>query len=918
MKFTIKKNSKFILNFAVVIFFVCYHLLSTILALPDILSAIVGTAAILMIPCLVGQCLLSLWNNNKQEPSNFDNITKVLLFWAVGAIFSFSLVNVVWAIGIRDLWVNIFIILILILIGAFIDSNSFALPNLSFKKKLATIVIFLGILIAGLSSTCFFRLYQPFPSYLTNEFSYFGRAVQLIDSSPQFQIAEKSSYVIFSVLLSLGSAVSNTNPVAIMWISAFAQSAIIASSMFLLTKLLFQRTVPALISSFLVMWVFGTGSTQNNPAIVTNDTIQFAFFLMALYAITLFLKKKTFSLNTKILPIIFFIPLIIILQRIAFGYENVLLTLIILVAITSLFVILRRQILFESKYSFSWLLLLIFILISILNPYMAPLYIFDIAVFVFLWKYLFAKGNNIGFLFAGIIIIGLVAFFILQHSQLLTFTDNFTLSKYLFGSTYDNVIGVNVSFSDKLGLFLAGNPPIIRIALIIGAFLLTIQSIITKNKTGIILVAMSAVTFIVFFFPESWFIRARHLIPFFVLVIGGGSATMITIFEKLFTMPASNFKRLGRSPKCISILLTVIIFVPVLYESTVPFRTLLDPWIISDEQFITFEPYEYTANEWLRQNLSLNERNNLLILSDPYTINLMTAMSGLKAPYKKAWVLEEEYSTEDLQKMISLRSEFFNGADILDQANFLETLLDETSTSAALIVINGRTTKWLSGGKMFVWSDKGIPYKLDLNYVESFSATFFVDPIYTLTDKLYIFKLEKATVANFDYTPVEVIADDDQSLKRKWIPEADGTGVIGSPILSDDSLSTVTGSNSLKWNSAKGNFSNSGILLNFLQTENCSQNWSSMNCLGFYWYGTNSSQKIGMLLGTISDSYRDSYKWIIEENWVGWKLVVCSLRKPTSIRGAPDCSQVTRIAFWSYDNSSGTKWLDYVTVGILK
>ena len=112
-----------------------------------------------------------------------------------------------------------------------------------------------------------------------------------------------------------------------------------------------------------------------------------------------------------------------------------------------------------------------------------------------------------------------------------------------------------------------------------------------------------------------------------------------------------------------------------------------------------------------------------------FTINLMTSLTGLKSPYKKAWVSLAEYSEEDQKIMEDIRSVFFKSVNVNERWDFLKIVFDRTNSSSAIVIINGRTTHWLSVERMFIISSSGIPYDLDLDFIQEFSTIFSVSPI---------------------------------------------------------------------------------------------------------------------------------------------------------------------------------------------
>src|SRR5437867_2461539 len=99
----------------------------------------------------------------------------------------------------------------------------------------------------------------------------------------------------------------------------------------------------------------------------------------------------------------------------------------------------------------------------------------------------------------GIILVSIL-FYLFQVSGLLTFHDNFTLSKYLFGTIYQGVLGSDVSFADKVDYIKKGTTDALTIALIAGGILMAWQSF-RHERVYLAIVALLALSFLIYFFP---------------------------------------------------------------------------------------------------------------------------------------------------------------------------------------------------------------------------------------------------------------------------------------------------------------------------------------------------------------------------------------------------------------------------------
>src|SRR5207245_9912992 len=128
--------------------------------------------------------------------------------------------------------------------------------------------------------------FQPFPSFMTTVIQHFGKVIQLIDGSSDYVIAEQSYYPVPQISLALSSFLFNVHPLPVLWMTAFIQGAVLSVSVFLISKKLFGRTIPSLVASFFSAWLLGGTPVQNNPYVVSNGTIEYAFFVVSLLVVT--------------------------------------------------------------------------------------------------------------------------------------------------------------------------------------------------------------------------------------------------------------------------------------------------------------------------------------------------------------------------------------------------------------------------------------------------------------------------------------------------------------------------------------------------------------------------------------------------------------------------------------------------------
>lgn len=188
------------------------------------------------------------------------------------------------------------------------------------------------------------------------------------------------------------------------------------------------------------------------------------------------------------------------------------------------------------------------------------------------------------------------------------------------------------------------------------------------------------------------------------------------------------------------------------------------------------------------------------------------------------------------------------------------------------------------------------------------------DSNYHLVSGLWDYPVTEQTFTfEKDYSPID-ISDDDQSTFWNARAIREGTGSMGVPILSDDSLQNINGTDSLKIEVTSGTYGAWQINHKYESL----QDWSSQDYIAFYWYGSNTGKTLSLEIQSDIASY-NYYRYDFTENWTGWKRVVVPLQNPTEASTIePDLTRIDQmtLGFWLSSNVNGTFWLDRVTVDV--
>jgi len=149
-----------------------------------------------------------------------------------------------------------------------------------------------------------------------------------------------------------------------------------------------------------------------------------------------------------------------------------------------------------------------------------------------------------------------------------------------------------------------------------------------------------------------------------------------------------------------------------------------------------------------------------------------------------------------------------------------------------------------------------------------------------------------------------VIADENQS--SFWSPQGWGSGSLGTPTLSDETVIVSKGINSLKAITGAGALATSGVTKIFSQVLDL----SLKDFMSMWWYGTNNSMTITCDFVTSSGNY---YSVNFIDNFTGWLRKFWRIDE-FSKTGSPDWASINWINItW---DATGTFYLDRLVFGI--
>jgi len=753
-----------------------------------VLSSWLASVSFFVLPFLTGFMILDIIEKMAKFQFN-DLVLKSILALFVGffGIFFFTclLVNSpIWNthfFAIILLVSNGFWLLVKIKNARFISDRKIWIEK---KKILIGIITFIVLTLSSVIVTLTETNFLPFPLlYDPGTPSYIYLTLQFYEGNGiSFWIILERLHLIF--LLGFSCSLYSLHPVFLNYTVAKLFPLLLTFFTFLLCKEITSSTPASILASLLVPWVYIRPLSTD----LTPTTLLFVLFPLALlliYRLSYTLESYRIKLR-KILIIVFMELSLLAISLFQFLFlPNSLTAKVILIATTlSLVVgILLIRDIYTKKVVLVCSALTLFIMYTHLQN---SLFYVPILFAVFFIGMLLQKNPSRAkmiYLFAVFVV---YAFIVLQVTGLLVFNNNFLITSHFWGNLYDHA-WFNMDANQKLTWLTksASTYYVLLISFLSLPFALTCPKLIP--------IAMAYVLSIfLLFFPEGHFWRLYTLfnVPSAILISSIFILLpTILLFDKVIIYKTKHhitfkinklktFKYITKSKLLILTILIIIVFsmfvtitTPLVDKkltfvtNTVEYinRHGTFSYITTDELSCAMFIYYSTPKEWVPldyfsgQPLTMKydvvtlhapkltytkiipRTEDTLIISDPYTMFIMSGISGRDVAIdEKAFIDEQEYAIETLQQMDFIKTQIFMANSSSEAYN---SILDiRRDHRVVLIVISGRTFEWINSDKRFVKSFKPVDIDTFMKNFTIFQDKEYFTPFYQYGN-IIIFKV---------------------------------------------------------------------------------------------------------------------------------------------------------------------------------
>ena len=121
----------------------------------------------------------------------------------------------------------------------------------------------------------------------------------------------------------------------------------------------------------------------------------------------------------------------------------------------------------------------------------------------------------------------------------------------------------------------------------------------------------------------------------------------------------------------------------------------------------------------------------------------MSELTDLPVPYKRKWVDPREYDQRSLYTMLEIK-QFFTELKRDNLRVALQLLINilRPNFTEVLIIVNGRTSKWISSERLIFVSYGGIRWPIDeelLNAMQTLCIEGCIQLVYSIEEKIYVY-----------------------------------------------------------------------------------------------------------------------------------------------------------------------------------
>jgi len=702
---------------------------SWLMPLPTLVTTFLALPAFVLLPWMTGSVFM-------RHSRNKLDLNEIGMWWGISWIVGFlllfvaaSMLALLGVLNVPMLGFSVIGIYGVDLLSKRRDTSR----EIRFEMRRSSFATLVLLLVAGILPVAYFYNVQPFPLTFGESYSYVLSAVET--SKLNIVNIFEGHPPVTSVMFGIISALYNLHPFYIWSSSNYLLHLLYPFLVYSLSYALTRKRLTSLFAAIISPWMYGWAYLLG----IGNKSLLVVLYPLGLFLINCVCEKEKINFSLLIRTTLF---LAIIQILLLFGPRTPAILRVLVIIGLPLALLVQIGV---SKVTLFTLSILPFLtLLSVTHPYesiLVTLFIFSY-IFGHIVKSVAIKWGSRRINVLSLLGILILIFGILNAYGIINYSDNFVLTRWIFGNKYEDSawdINAKVKYNRLTSV---GTQ--MTVYLFLGSLLLMFlfnefQQNSKRNCPRCLLpmAFVGAITFTVMFLPDGHLVRAGSYLNVIFSIL---------ISHLMFSLGTHNKSLIIRLPvgvTSISINWRLLYFFLVLLVLMPQFQMGRSTFVKSytnanPENYFSFiQTYEVEAFQWIERNYSnMSERGNIILISDPYTMYLFKSLTATETALPEyVYIYDREYSEQSLKEIDRLRERLFSVYD--SEISYKEVFRVGEGYSKVLIIVSERTATWISSGKNF----PSFPTtRISKKTQELFSDENYFNLCFNVDDKIYIFE----------------------------------------------------------------------------------------------------------------------------------------------------------------------------------
>ena len=713
---------------------------ATWLPLSEMTKAALAIPALAIVPLLIGLALLQLPVIRDLHP--LDGFISTLAAWMMGTIVLVALAVILQLSSQTYLLQRFGLVALALTVGGTLLSYTPSARHLKLGVGGGTALALVPIALLAMTPKLIAIRYTPFPLLSHNFLTplHFSQPILRMLEHGYLGLENPAHGPGLITLVAIPTQLYESDPLSIFWMGPFLLYAVLGAGLFLWAKAVWGRWTTAVLATAVGIFILNADwPWQSTPLFLRSNTIIFALFPMALYAMHRSVLETSASRQSKFEALIALQAsvglLFLAMNSHRFGLygqdARVLVTLGLAAYLALVIAVINGM-----RWRWPGLLALFVVIpgFQMFHVFETPLFL---TVLIAYGLALTLRGSLVDAPIGLAAASAAVGYFFLQRGGLISFPSDFSLSSpLLFGSTYsiESFVGRTRALENVL-------EPQVIVVLVVGVAACLLWRSASKGRA---VTVAAAVAFVVYLLPDANTIRAgKVMAPFLALLLVAG-ANQIGALARIFAQRRGKELPLLQEAMQLGLVAALL---PAIFTPFFNFNSSITPGS-SHHSSVTDIEYELAA--WFDEHTEENVR----IISDYQTMLVLSSLSN-KISLTERRLLPIEMSDAGREQMRRIKERVLLAPDgdfayqsirTLKAAGpdrerrYLEAIGWEESEPRYFVVWTAQTCVWVAKNGIYPTRNPRVRGQVTPEQTPQFNDPRYFEKVAQFGDQAYIFE----------------------------------------------------------------------------------------------------------------------------------------------------------------------------------